>query len=164
MTEQDLSGKFEIPDDTPGQIPMPSPRDFDAIRELYRIRATARSRILRPFFQRVETWELLLIIYSLEGDGSCGIEDYLDRLQTLKVTRITMRNFIKDRIGEASIFAVTGDKKSRKSLVLSEELRRNLEAYFEILKLLKDRTRSFEGVNIDTTFVVDGDFLEEMER
>lgn len=105
--------------------------------ELHRIRATSRSKILRPFFQRVETWELLLIIRDLEGDGSYGIEDYLDRLQTLKFTRITMRNFIKDRIAEASLIAVVGDKKSRKSLVLSDELRSNLDAYFNMLSELQ---------------------------
>jgi hypothetical protein len=107
------------------------PRSGDL--ELHRIRTTSRSKILRPFFQRVETWELLLIIRDLEGDGSYGIEDYLDRLQTLKFTRITMRNFIKDRIAEASLIAVVGDKKSRKSLILSDELRSNLNAYFKLL-------------------------------
>jgi hypothetical protein len=120
-------------DDGDGKTPtrFGYPRAADV--ELQRIRATSRSKILRPFFQRVETWELLLIIRDLEGDGSYGIEDYLDRLQTLKFTRITMRNFIKDRIAEASLIAVVGDKKSRKSLILSNELRANLNGYFSML-------------------------------
>lgn len=105
----------------------------DISTELNRIRASSSSKILRPYFQRVETWELLLIVYALEGDGAYGIEDYLDRLQTLKLTRVTMRNFIKDRVAEKSFLTVTGDKKSRKSLILSDELRSDLENYFKLL-------------------------------
>ena len=121
--------------------------------ELGRIRVSSKSKILRPFFQRVETWELLLIVYALEGDGTYGIEDYLDRLQTLKFTRITMRNFIKDRIAEGSFFAMQGEKKSRKSLMLSDELRASLEAYFGMLEALKRNDAMAEETKIDVAFL-----------
>lgn len=127
------------------------PLSFAAM-ELGRIRETNKSKTLRSFFQRVETWELLLIVYALEGDGAYGIEDYLDRLQTLKFTRLTMRNFIKDRIGEGTFSAVHGEKKSRKSLILSDALRADLEAYFAMLETLKQDSTNADEVKIDTAF------------
>ena len=105
--------------------------------ELSRVRFIGSSKMLRPFVQRLETWEFLLIVYALSGDGRYGIEDYLDQLQTLKCTRLTMRNFVRDRIAEGALVVVNADKKSRKSLAISEELGRELEESFKNLKGLR---------------------------
>ncbi|WP_146200054.1 hypothetical protein [Roseicyclus mahoneyensis] len=104
------------------------------IQELIKVRLVGSNKMLRPFLQRLETWELLLIVHMLSGDGRYGIEDYLENLQTLKCTRLTMRNFIRDRIAEGTFLVTKGDKKSRKSLALSDELQRELEECFGMIK------------------------------
>ena len=107
-------------------------------QELSRIRLVGSSKLLRPFAQRLESWELLLVVYMLSGDGRYGIEDYLDQLQTLKCTRLTMRKFVRDRVADGAFLIVDADKKSRKALALSEELQREFEDCFNILKAPAD--------------------------
>lgn len=123
-------------------------------QELMKVRLIGANKLLRPFLHRLETWELLLMVHMLSGDGRYGIEDYLEKLQTLKCTRLTMRNFIRDRIAEGTFIVVEGDKKSRKCLELSADLRSELEDCFETLKeaqpfrTASEPTRPFHTVEI----------------
>lgn len=98
--------------------------------ELERVRLLHETQYLRHFVSRSITWELLLVIYELEGIGDYGINDYIDQLKTMRTTRLTIQNFIKDRINERSLIVTTSNKKSRKTLLLSQKLRDELEAYF----------------------------------
>jgi hypothetical protein len=99
--------------------------------ELDRVRLLHETQQLRHFVSRNITWELLLVIYELEGIGDYGINDYIDKLQTMKTTRLTIQNFVKDRINEGSLIVTSSNKKSRKTLLLSQKLRDELEAYFQ---------------------------------
>lgn len=99
-------------------------------KELQLFRHNARKRLLTPFFSRATTWELLLVIAKLDGNGAYGINDYIDQLETLQTTRLTIQNFIKDRISEGSLVIVKGNKRSRKTLNLSPDLREELDKYF----------------------------------
>lgn len=99
--------------------------------ELNRVRLLHETQQLRHFVSRSITWELLLVIYELEGIGDYGINDYIDKLQTMKTTRLTIQNFVKDRIHEGSLIVTSSNKRSRKTLILSPKLREELEAYFE---------------------------------
>lgn len=101
--------------------------------ELERVRLLQDTQYLRHFASRNATWELLLIIYVLEGNGDYGINDYIDRLKTMRTTRLTIQNFIKDRFQEGSLLVTESNKKSRKTLTLSDKLRKELEDYFEWL-------------------------------
>jgi hypothetical protein len=103
------------------------------LQELVKVRLFGANKLLRPFLQRLETWELLLVVCMLSGNKTYGIEDYLARLRTLKCTRLTMRNFIRDRIAEGSFLVVDGEKKSKKSLALSAELQTELEECFSVM-------------------------------
>ena len=99
--------------------------------ELDRVRLLHETQQLRHFASRNITWELLLVIYELEGIGDYGINDYIDKLQTMKTTRLTIQNFVKDRINEGSLIVTSSNKKSRKTLLLSQKLRDELEEYFQ---------------------------------
>lgn len=100
-------------------------------RELGRIRFCVQTRTLRPFTKQPEYWELLLLLAQLDGDPSCGIEQCLDRLQTMQVSRITIRNFIKDRLADGSFISQVGQKKSSRQLLLHPDLRSDLSAYLK---------------------------------
>lgn len=101
----------------------------EVVKELQLFRRGARKRRLTPFFSRASTWELLLVIARLDGNGAYGINDYIDQLETLQATRLTIQSFIKDRISEGSLIVIAGNKRSRKTLKLSQELRKELDEY-----------------------------------
>jgi hypothetical protein len=48
----------------------------------------------------------------------------------MRTTRLTIQNFIKDRIQEGSLVVTASNKKSRKTLALGEQLKSELEEYF----------------------------------
>lgn len=100
-------------------------------REMDRNRYCVRQRNLRAFTKQPEYWELLLLLAELDGDPTCGIESCLDQLQTLQVSRITIRNFIKDRMADGSFISQVGHKKSSRKLLLHPDLRADLEAYLK---------------------------------
>ena len=101
--------------------------------ELERVRLLHDTAFLRHFVLRSITWELLMVIYHLEGVGSYGINDYIDQLKTMRTTRLTIQNFIKHRIQEGSLIVIESNKKSRKTLALSPGLKQELEQYFSWL-------------------------------
>lgn len=100
-------------------------------QELERVRFLQDTLYLRHFASRSSTWELLLVVCALDGDGDFGINDYIDNLKTMRTTRLTIQNFIKDRIEEGSLVVANSNKKSRKTLQLSSKLRSELEDYFQ---------------------------------
>jgi hypothetical protein len=117
--------------------------------ELERIRFLNGTAFLRHFASRNATWELLWIILELEANGDYGISDYIDRLKTLRTTRLTIQNFIKDRLQEGSLIVTESNKKSRKTLALSEALKIELKDYFSWLSekdLLPDAIDTYQPV------------------
>ncbi len=97
--------------------------------EFARIRRLAETRYLRIFAANLTYWELLVTIYALDGDPEHGISDYIDRLCSLRRTRLTVQNFIKDRIEDGAFLVVPSTKKSRKTLVLNNALKTEFEAF-----------------------------------
>ena len=97
--------------------------------EFERIRRLAESRYLRIFAANLTYWELLVTIHALDGDPEHGISDYIDRLCSLRRTRLTVQNFIKDRIEDGAFSTVPSNKKSRKTLVLNNALKAEFEAF-----------------------------------
>ena len=59
-------------------------------------------------------WELLMIIGQLEGNTGFGINDYIDKMETRKVTRLTVQRFIKSRIMEGDLIEIKVTKKVEK--------------------------------------------------
>ena len=80
-------------------------------------------------------WELLMIIGQLEGNTGFGINNYIDKMETRKVTRLTVQRFIKSRIMEGDLIEIKGIKKSKKTLVLSQNLMNTLDVYFGELSI-----------------------------
>lgn len=99
--------------------------------ELKRIRYINGTHILKKFSSNMSHWELLMIIYNLNGNPSYGINDYIDKLQTMRTTRLTLQNFIKDRVNDGSLIVVKSAKKSRKTLSLSALLADELNIFIE---------------------------------
>ena len=52
-----------------------------------------------------------MIIGQLEGNTGFGINDYIDKMETHKVTRLTVQRFIKLRIVEGDLIEIKGTKK-----------------------------------------------------
>ena len=97
--------------------------------EKHRLHSLQTSIRLRRFSLNITHWELLLLIYELDGDPEYGINDYIDNLNTMRSTRLTIQNFIKDRIQEGDLLIAPSLKKSKKTLTLAPELKSELEAY-----------------------------------
>ena len=100
-----------------------------AKRELQRMASRQRTKHLYKYTHDVEYWELLLVIYTCDGDPEYGIGDYVARVRTNRRTNLTMQNFLRDRIAEGSLVVVESVKKSRKTLTLSDQLREELEEH-----------------------------------
>lgn len=86
---------------------------------------------LRPFFSSPSAWEILLIVMKLDGNPRYGIGDYIDMVKTGTSSRLTMYKFIRQRIDDGLFVISPGEKKSRKTLSASEELKRAFTIHFE---------------------------------
>lgn len=82
---------------------------------------------IKHFCTHLTHWELLILIHKLNGDPKYGLNDYIDRLQTLSQTRLTIQTFIKQAINLGLFEVVPSEKKSRKTLKLSPPLAAELE-------------------------------------
>ena len=91
--------------------------------------------VLKDWNEKICFWELLMIIGQLEGNTGFGINDYIDKIETRKVTRLTVQRIIKSRIMEGDLIEIKGTKKSRKTLVLSQNLMNTLDVYFGELSI-----------------------------
>ena len=103
--------------------------------ERCRIISLDKEASLSAWLEKVCFWELLMIIGQLEGNTGFGINDYIDKMETRKVTRLTVQRFIKSRIMEGDLIEIKGTKKSRKTLVLSQNLMNTLNVYFGELSI-----------------------------
>lgn len=92
-----------------------------------RLNLIKSSPLLNHFSSNLTHWELLILIYRLDGDPKYGLNDYIDSLRTLSQTRLTLHNFIKEKIKENLLEVVPSDKKSRKTLSLSPALATELQ-------------------------------------
>lgn len=95
--------------------------------ELERIAQKHHSKLLKYFSSAPAVWEFLLIVYKLDGNPNYGISDYISKLQTSRKTRLTMAQFVKDRIADGHLIISPSAKKSRKTLTLSDDRRKELE-------------------------------------
>ncbi len=66
--------------------------------ERCRIISLDKEASLSAWHEKICFWELLMIIGQLEGNTGFGINDYIDKMETRKVTRLTVQRFIKSRI------------------------------------------------------------------
>lgn len=82
---------------------------------------------LKRFCTNIVYWELLLLLHDKSGDPELGINDYIDTLQSTRLTRLTISNFIKDRISDGDLLVAPSVKKSKKALALSDELEAELK-------------------------------------
>ena len=103
--------------------------------ERFRIISLDTASILSAWYEKICFWELLMIIGQLDGNTSFGINDYIDMMQTRKVTRLTVQRFIKSRILAGDLIEVKGAKKSRKTLGLSQSLEEAINLYFSELSV-----------------------------
>lgn len=85
------------------------------------------SKRLKRFCTHITYWELLLLLHENSGDPELGINDYIDTLQSTRLTRLTISNFIKDRISDGDLLIRPAVKKSKKALALSHELEAELK-------------------------------------
>ena len=99
--------------------------------ETERSHAIQSSEALNAFASSPAYWELLLVIYKLDGDPSFGVNDYVDLLTAREVTRLTVLNFIKVQIKAGRLQLAPSLKRSRKTLVLSEALKAELLTFWE---------------------------------
>ena len=98
--------------------------------ERSRIISLNKECALSVWHEKICFWELLLIIGQLNGDPEFGINDYIDMIETRKVTRLTVQRFLKSRILVGDVLEIRGSKKSRKTLVLSQNVANSLDTYF----------------------------------
>ncbi|CRK75708.1 MULTISPECIES: hypothetical protein [Nereida] len=84
---------------------------------------------LADFSKSIVKWELLLLVAKLNGNTEYGIWNYIDSLKTRTENSMTIYTFIKSRIENGSFVVVPGEKKSRKTLALSPQLREELMTY-----------------------------------
>lgn len=119
--------------DTAEDITREQARDFvmhDAFQvELNRIRFLSQSDYLTSYIDRNEKWELLCLICSLDGDPRYGVYDYLAMMKTARCSNLTLLKFLRERIKCGDFRVVPGEKKSRKTLRPSEELRNEFQVY-----------------------------------
>ena len=97
--------------------------------ELLVLKAVDTKSILFPFMKNISRWELLLTIAQLDGNPDYGIWNYIDMLNTKTENPMTLYAFLKLKIEEGSLVKTKSEKKSRKSLILSEELNLELERF-----------------------------------
>ena len=97
--------------------------------EIDRIRFLAGTDYLRAYAARAETWELLCIIFSLQGDRRYGINDYIDMTKTARCSRLTLYKFLRDRIDCGDFHIVRGEKRSRKTLTPCNALAEDFRYY-----------------------------------
>lgn len=98
-------------------------------REIDVVEFVHNSKWLRLFGQSLATWELLFLISALDGNPDYGIGDYIDMLKSSSSSRLTLSNFIRDRINDGSFLIIPSKKKSRKTLVPSHKLQAELDSY-----------------------------------
>ncbi|TCP61072.1 hypothetical protein EV663_10618 [Rhodovulum bhavnagarense] len=97
----------------------------------------------------------MFLISALDGNPDYGIGDYIDMLKSSSSSRLTLSNFIRDRIRDGSLEIVPAKKKSRKTLVPSRKVQIELDKYLA-LRIgaavisyqqieLRDATRKLQG-------------------
>lgn len=96
-----------------------------------RTKAIQASEALKIFAISPTYWELLLVIYKLDGDPDFGVNDYVDLLTTRVATRLTVLNFMKVQIKAGYLQLAPSLKRSRKTLVVSDALKLELTTFCE---------------------------------
>ena len=89
---------------------------------------TPRDKLSR-FFRSQSRWELLLLVANGTPEDEVGIWNYIDMLATRTESQMTIYHFIKDRIDDGSFILISGRKRSRKVIALSDEMRNALALY-----------------------------------
>jgi hypothetical protein len=103
--------------------------------ELLILRAVNTKSTLFSFMKTMSKWELLLTIADLNGSPEYGIWNYIEMVNTKTENPMTLYAFLKQKIEEGSLIITKSEKKSRKSLILSEELQLELTKFMIIRKM-----------------------------
>ena len=122
-------------------------------QEKRRINFIQGTKRLRRFCTNIVYWELLLLLHENSGDPELGINDYIDALQCTRLTRLTVSNFIKDRISDGDLLVVPSVKKSKKALALSDELEAELKQLMmmNMPSAHRPSLKSFENRQVNQT-------------
>ena len=119
----------------------------DLRAEIMRARRGFSHPVLRPFLSNITFWELLLIIAELKGDRGYGITDYIEMVETRQCSHLTISNFIRSRIADGSFQVIGGEKKSRKTLILSDMLANALTRFLLDVRRSHEPARVMNGAD-----------------
>lgn len=108
---------------------------FDYKMELEMEKTISRSRGLSVFRRNATTWELLLLLASLDGKSDLGVQNTLRSLQTDYLGQSAMLKFLRDRRADGLLQFDEHDKRSMRRIRLAPSL------LAEIQTLLKARNR-----------------------
>lgn len=79
---------------------------------------------MRAYLRHPDYWEVLLLIIKYDGNKEFGIGNYIDQIENRTLSQLTIANFLRDEIANGNLEIIEGDKKSRKTLYISNTLLR----------------------------------------
>ena len=77
---------------------------------------------MRAYLRHPDYWEVLLIIVKYDGNKDYGIGNYIDQIENQTLSQLTIENFLRDEIANGNLVIIEGEKKSRKTLNMSNTL------------------------------------------
>jgi hypothetical protein len=102
---------------------------FEQLEQLHNIIVAKRKLKYLAKFNRDIKMELLFLILLNEHDEEWGIAQYITTLRTSPQSDSSMRDFIAQLIEDQAVLVVGTSKQSRKHLILSDQLREEVQAY-----------------------------------
>lgn len=112
-------------------------QDTEKIRSLYKhlheVTLAKRQTGAMKRFDNDLKLEMLLLISLHENDEEWGIADYINCISASPQSNSSMHGFIRDLLEDDILVATETSKKSRKHLMMSERLRKEVNAYFKVL-------------------------------
>ena len=115
-----------------------------------KLRAYNYKRQHTVFLRRFDSdtrMELLYLILVNEAKIEWGIADYLDDLSTSPQSNSSMHTFIRELIKDGALIVCTEHKLTSKHLVLSEQLRVELDKYQRLQKT--ETTTALDAQEVD---------------
>lgn len=89
---------------------------------------------MRAYLRHPDYWEVLLIIVKYDGNKDYGIGNYIDQIENQTLSQLTIENFLRDEIANGNLVIIEGEKKSRKTLNMSNTLLREFLAHLNFIK------------------------------
>lgn len=89
---------------------------------------------MRAYLRHPDYWEALLIIVKYDGNKDYGIGNYIDQIENRTLSQLTIANFLRDEIANGNLVIIEGEKKSRKTLNMSNTLLREFLDHLNFIK------------------------------